>query len=202
MTQTYTETEIKLHVPDLEKVAQRLRTAGATLAAPRVYERNVRYESVGETLVPRGIVLRLRQDSRIRLTYKEDGREIDGVLHRTEIEVEVSDFAAMELILSKLGYFPHMIYEKYRTTYTLDGAEIVLDEMPYGNFVEIEGDKDTIESVINRLELQDAPRYAAGYAALFDRVRRHLGLHVKDLTFANFEGVAVPESAFQPVSLA
>jgi adenylate cyclase class 2 len=119
-----------------------------------------------------------------------------GIVSRFEAEVEVSDFEAMETILGRLGYTPYMVYEKYRTTYELDGAEIVLDEMPYGNFVEIEGDEDTIEKVINRLGLQQAARYDGSYAVLFERVRRALGLTFTDLTFANFKDVDVPESAF------
>ncbi|GIL13261.1 MAG: CYTH domain-containing protein [Chloroflexi bacterium] len=192
----YTETEVKLYVPYLEAVQARLETIGAALVSPRVFERNVRYDNAERSLTPAGIVLRLRQDTRARLTYKAEGEMQHGIVSRFEAEVEVSDFEAMETILGRLGYTPYMVYEKYRTTYELDGAEIVLDEMPYGNFVEIEGDEDTIEKVINRLGLQQAARYDGSYAVLFERVRRALGLTFTDLTFANFKDVDVPESAF------
>lgn len=193
----YTETEVKLYVPYLEAVQARLETIGAKLTAPRIYERNVRYDNAERSMTPAGIVLRLRQDTRARLTYKAEGDVKNGITSRFEAEVEVSDFDAMETILGRLGYTPYMIYEKYRTTFELDGAEIVLDEMPYGNFVEIEGDEDTIEKVINRLGLQKAARYDGSYAVLFERARRALGLTFTDLTFANFKGVDVPESAFR-----
>lgn len=192
----YTETEVKLYVPYLEAVQARLETIGAKRVTPRVYERNVRYDNAERSLTPAGIVLRLRQDTRVRLTYKSEGETHNGITSRFEAEVEVSDFDTMETILGRLGYTPYMIYEKYRTTYTLDGAEVVLDEMPYGNFVEIEGDEGTIEKVINRLGLQTATRYDGSYAVLFERVRRALGLAFTDLTFDNFRGVNVPESAF------
>ena len=32
-----------------------------------------------------------------------------------------------------------MLYEKYRTTYSLGDVLVTLDEMPYGHFSEIEG---------------------------------------------------------------
>jgi len=105
----YTETEVKLIVPDLDSVRARLETAGARLESPRVYERNVRYENVAGTLSGQGIVVRLRQDSRVRLTYKDGGQVTDGVVSRAEIEVEVSDFTAMDMLLGKLGYHPHLI---------------------------------------------------------------------------------------------
>src|SRR5690349_9847594 len=126
----YNETEIKLYVPDLQAVQKKLEVAGATLKAPRVYERNVRYEDAASSLTPRGIVVRLREDTRVRLTYKDEGKAEDGIVSRFEAEVEVSDFDAMETILSKMGYSPYLVYEKYRPTYELDDAEIVLDEIP------------------------------------------------------------------------
>lgn len=193
------EVELKLYVPDLDAVRQRLESLGARLKAPRVYERNTRYENGAQSLSPAGIVLRLRQDTRTRLTYKDGGEMAgdSGIHSRFEAEVEVSDFDTMDTILRKLGYQPYWIYEKYRTTYVLDGVEVVLDEMPYGNFVELEGDEGAIQQVRARLGLEAARAYGAGYALLFERARRSLGLAFNDLTFANFEGVDVPESAFE-----
>ncbi|MBC7812238.1 MAG: class IV adenylate cyclase, partial [Burkholderiales bacterium] len=191
----------KLYVSDLQAVAQRLEAAGAELTAPRIYERNVRYDDGMGRFSRAGSVLRLRQDTRVRLTYKADKTEVqEGVTSRSELEVEVSDFDTMEAILNRLGFYSYMIYEKYRTTYTLDGAEIVLDEMPYGNFVEIEGNMDAIRRLLPRLELDGAPRYTDSYTRLFDYVCRNLNLNIKDLTFANFESVDVPESALQTPS--
>ena len=102
----------------------------------------------------------------------------------------------METILGKLGFIPVMVYEKYRTTYTLDGAEIDLDEMPYGSFVEIEADQAAIKRIVDVLELGAARRMTASYTVLFKFVKANLGLDFGDLTFANFAGISVPESAF------
>lgn len=196
------ETEIKLYTPDLVAIAQALAAAGAKLTTPRVYEHNIRYDNAAGSLTPRGIVLRLRQDDRVRLTYKEAGSAQDGIISRLEAEVEVSDFATMNFILGRLGYTPAMVYEKYRTTYHMDNTEIVLDELPYGDFVEIEGDHASIERVLTRLNLQTAPRMTHSYARLFDFVRANLGLTFTDLTFANFAGLTVPLSAFAPTGQA
>lgn len=194
----YREIEVKLYVPDLDAVRARLDAAGATLTAPRIYERNIRYDDSAHTITRQGIVLRLRQDTRARLTFKSDGKLLDnGLLSRFEAEVTISDFEAMDTILRHLGFETAFIYEKYRTTYALDDAEVVLDEMPFGNFVEIEGDEASIVRALDRLGLGDATRYDAGYALLFETVRRNLGLTFRDLTFENFAGIDVPEHAFK-----
>ncbi|MEP7291579.1 MAG: class IV adenylate cyclase [Chloroflexota bacterium] len=191
------ENELKLYMPDLGAVAQRIEAAGGKISAPRVLERNIRYDDSANWLSARGIVLRLRQDSRARLTYKEGERLVgDYGSSRYEAEVEVSDFATMETILTKVGFHPVFIYDKYRTTYALEGAEVTLDEMPYGNFVEIEGDEDAIRRVVEKLELQGARRMTASYTSLFKFVKKNLALKFNDLTFENFQGIDVPESAF------
>lgn len=198
--QDHLEIEAKLWVPELAPVSEALQVHGAALRHPRILERNIRYEDPDGTFVPGGIVLRLRQDSQVRLTYKSPAEPAtdDGLQTRFEAEVVVDDFATMDLILRRLGYRPFMIYEKYRTTYALGEVEIVLDELPYGHFVEIEGSPAAIERAVQLLGLAACHRFAESYARLFDYVRANLGLTFTDLTFANFAGIEVPFEAFLP----
>ena len=191
------ETEIKLHVPDLEAVAERIRAAGGQLLQARTFERNVRYDTPEHTLSARRIVLRLRQDERVRLTYKDAATLQDGALSRVELEVTLDDFATMDAILQKLGFFPSVRYEKYRTTYRLGAVEIMLDEMPFGHFVEIEGSLDAIQTAQRTLALVEHPRLPFSYLGLFEHVKAALGLDVHDLTFANFADVDVPPKLFE-----
>ncbi len=193
------EIEVKLYIPDLSALVARLEAAQAKLVKPRLFERNLRYDNAERSLTRRDVVLRLREDDRVHLTFK--GASVtaaSGIHARFEAEVEVSDFTQMDLILGQLGYAPYMVYEKYRTTYDLEGAEVVLDEMPFGQFVEIEGDVSAIENAMHKLDLHDAPRYPASYAALFDIVRKNLNLPFEDLTFENFKGITVEENDFIP----
>jgi len=199
----YLEVEAKLWVDDFRPVEGRLARLGAITRHPRTFERNIRYEDGAGSLTPAGIVLRLRQDDRVRLTYKghaESGPALaaQGLQARFEAEVTLDDFATMDLILRRLGFRPAMSYEKYRTTYDLHGVEILLDEMPYGQFVEVEGEPEAIQATLTALGLADNRRFQVSYAVLFEYVRAHLGLTFTDLTFANFEDIHVPVEAFSP----
>ncbi len=196
MNDNLVETEIKLYVPNLDRVRARLATVGAELEAARVFERNVRYDNQTGTLTGQGIVLRLREDSRVRLTYKERPTLIQDMVSRFEAEVTVDDFAVMDIILRKLGFVPFVVYEKYRTTYRFAGTEVVLDEMPYGNFVEIEGTVETIQAAVETLDLTNAPRIKLSYLALFTYLKAQLGLEMPDLSFAHFEGVEIGHDVF------
>jgi adenylate cyclase, class 2 len=190
------ETEVKLYVQDLNKIRKRLEKLGAELVQEREIERNMRYDTPDGSLGQRGAVLRLRQDSHVRLTYKEKGSIDRGIMTREELEVEVSDFATMEAILGKFGFVQSMFYEKYRTTYALGRAEVMLDELPFGNFIEVEGDNDAIEEILHELGLEQAERRPDSYTKLFDYVKHHLELNFRDLSFDNFQDIEVPESAF------
>lgn len=186
-----TETEIKIRVADvgtLQAIAAQIVQIGGALGSPRVWERNIRYEDAGGTLTPTQRVLRLRQDSRARLTYKEPHAE--SGLSRTEIEVEVSDFDQTALLLGKLGFRAAWAYEKYRTTYHLSGCEVVLDETPIGAFVEIEGPNvAAIFALAGQIGLGERPYLVTSYSDLFFTLRERLRLPFADLTFANFAAV-------------
>ena len=199
MTTSKQETEVKIYTPNLQAVAHALEANNATLISERVFERNVRYEDYEQSLTPQGIVVRLRQDVRTLLTFKGPGVVVNSIITREEFEVEVDDYDMMDLILARLGYHPFMAYEKYRTTYELDGAEIVLDELPYGNFTEIEGSMDVIEALVVKLSLGEAMRMPFSYASIFDFVRQNMDLDVPHLTFDAFEEIVVPaEALYKP----
>lgn len=192
MSGDHVEIEVKIHVKDFEDVKNRLLSNGAKLSAERVYERNVRYEDAANSLSADKRVLRLRQDTRTRLTYKEpqasNAGGVEGITARTELEVTVSDFDTADMLLKKLGFHPAWVYEKYRTTYEVLGCEVVLDELPFGNFIEVEGDSTAIESTLKSLGLSTVPRIAASYSDLFFALKDRQSLDFGDLTFENFKG--------------
>lgn len=193
------EIECKLFIDDLATIQNRIKDSDAICVKPRTYEYNLRLSSDHHNFIAEQIVLRLRQDDQIRLTYKAPATDVQaGAKTRLELETTVGDLDTMIQILTRLGFHPYMMYEKYRTTYhypTIDNTELVIDEMPFGNFIEVEG--EALEDVLQLLELQDHPRILESYAQLFDRVKKHHKLDFTDLSFANFQNVDIDDSVFQ-----
>lgn len=182
------ELEVKLFVSDLDAVKKKLITLGASEKQARTHELNLRFDTVRGELTRDYKALRLRSDTAARLTYKGPSSSKDGVRVRQEIEFEVSDFKAARALLGALGYQVAMIYEKQRAEYSLLGTEISLDELPYGNFVEIEGDDpQVIRQVSDMLGLNWETRVFDSYVTLFTRLRSVYNLDFRDLIFDNFE---------------
>jgi len=186
------ETEVKFLIDDLPAMRQRLLALGATLATPRTYEENLLFDTPDEQLTRQGRVLRLRRDQRNRITYKELPAQHDPDFKvRHEFEVEVSDFTQAYTILEKLGFAPALRYEKYRETFSYQGAEIVLDEVPFGIFMEIEAPREVIRSIATALGLDFTARLVAGYAEIFAAVCTTYKLAVTDMTFETFRSLDI-----------
>ncbi len=195
MSSSNQELEVKFFLADMDWLQKTLEGLSANLVQPRTYERNLRFDTLAGILTRNMQVLRLRQDTANRLTYKGPGEVRDGVSARTEIEFTVGDFEEAQALLEALGYQVSMIYEKYRTVYDLNGVLVTLDEMPFGNFAEIEGpDGASIQTICNQLGLMWELRTLQSYAMLFEIVKKNLKLTFRDLTFENFNEIQVSPS--------
>jgi adenylate cyclase class 2 len=187
------EIEAKFHVQDLRKIELHLQELKAQLIQPRVHEVNLRFDRPDGELRNSFRVLRLRQDDIARFTFKGPSvEETGGILSRQEIEFEVGDFNSAKQFLEAIGFQVVVFYEKFRATYELNNTNIMLDELPYGSFIEIEGENvETIRSAADALSLNWEAMVKAGYHALFERVAGKYRLDVSKLSFENLEGVKI-----------
>jgi adenylate cyclase class 2 len=66
-----------------------------------------------------------------------------------------------------------------------------MDSMPFGNFLEIEGQENDIKRYVLRLGLQWNSRILLNYLEIFDLLRKDLNLGFRDVTFDNFKNIDV-----------
>ena len=192
------EIEVKFLIEDLPAMRQRLVALGATLATPRTYEENLLFDTPDAQFRRQGRLLRLRRDQRNRITYKEPPAQNDpGFKIMQEYEIEVSDFGQAHAILTKLGFALALRFEKYRETFTYRGAEVVLDEVPFGTFMEIEGSQEAIRTIATALGLDFAARLVSSYVDIFDTVCTTYKLPATDITFEALRPLAIDLRACQ-----
>lgn len=167
------EKKYRLTSEERASLLDRLRESGATPEGEE-FEENTLY--AGGQLDSSRQVLRLRRvGGRAFLTYKERGDSASAVKRHREDETRVDDAAALADILAALGFTPSLVYEKRRATWQLSGAEIVVDELPFGLFVEIEGEESIIAEVEELLGLTEAEAEMATYPELVRRCGRKQG---------------------------
>ena len=186
------ELEIKLFISNLPALETRLQELGAELEQAHQHEHNLRFDTPGLELTRQHRLIRLRKDQATHLTYKGPMSIMEGLSSRKEIEFTVDNYDAARRFIKALGYEVSVIYEKYRTTYNYDGMHITLDEMPYGDFIEIEGqDAPSIQEACRLLGLDQEAAVTDSYLSLFERLKKALKLEFRDLTFKNFEGLDI-----------
>ena len=196
MTMEQIEVEIKFFLTNMGSTRDRIVKLGAECRG-RSFESNIRYEDAGKNLMKNRSLLRLRRDSKITLTHKSElpDRNHDFKIHR-ELEVEVSDFSTMNNILESIGFCKEQVYEKWRETFVLNGMVLCLDTMPFGDFLEIEGEGQHMKALSDKIGLLWDNRIRSSYIALFEEVKKELDLPFSDITFHNFKSVALAPSQF------
>lgn len=146
------EKKYRLTAKQRDEVRLRLRKIGATREGEE-FEVNTLY--TGDAVELNQAVLRLRRiDDRALLTYKERVGTRTDIKEQLEFETGIDNPDAIEFILEALGYYPALVYEKRRETWRIEETEIVVDELPFGLFMEIEGEEQSIRDIESRLAIK------------------------------------------------
>lgn len=162
------ESELKIPVNDFDAVRESLRCERAVMVQAMTREINLLLDQHDARLRTAGSLLRLRQhgDRKI-LTLKGPVSYRGAIKVRSEHETEFSDLSRMLEIFEHLGFSVFMRYEKDREEWRLGKLSVVLDRTPMGDFVEVEGPYDRLESAAVRLGLDAAAAVRGSYVSLW-----------------------------------
>jgi adenylate cyclase, class 2 len=162
-------------------LARELADAGAEFFSEE-FEVNTIY--ISDRLAADASIVRIRTTPhRSILTFKKRLENSYDTKQQLEIESEISDPEAVATILSQLDLAPRLLYEKRRKTYRLKEVEVVLDELPFGLFVEVEGDIMAIKEAEMILGMEDLEVEHDTYPRLTAR----LGKQVEGIIEARFQ---------------
>ena len=175
------EKKYKLTPGQFADLAQALAEAGAEFVGEE-FEVNTIYLS--DRLSKNSSIVRIRTtEQRSILTFKRRIENTSDTKQQLEIESEISDPKAVAAILTHLDLTPRLLYEKRRKTYRLKDVEIVLDELPFGLFAELEGNLMTIKEAEMILGIEDLEVEHETYPRLTAR----LGKQVEGIIEARFQ---------------
>ena len=191
------EREVKFYLPNFQDQKKILEDAGAHLIKNRVHELNYRFDTGNNSLKENHQVLRLRKDDQNHLTFKDQNKFSEGIADRRELEIIIDNLDTTRSILEALGFSIFIIYEKYRTTYHLNQCEIVLDKLPFGYFLEIEGTSAaSIQTTAAFLELDWGKRITLSYLELFYQLKVKKNLQIDHILFKSFKNLKFEEADF------
>lgn len=184
------EIEVKLRCDDLAAFVR----AGLQLESetPRHFEDNWLFDTQAQTLSAKAAILRVRSVAgKGTLTYKEKAplsAPASQFKLRLEIETGVADPESLVALLERLGYRSWFRYQKYRTVYRAllpagVSLQVMFDETPIGNFVELEGTEDAITQAVTLLGVTPQEYILDSYLALQAAYCQQQGKPFGDMVF-------------------
>ena len=181
MKNIYQEIELKFRLKNPKTFHKKLKEKKAKFLG-KTFERTVRFDTPQGKLEKEGKFLRVRTGFKRTLTFK---RKIEDKEFRAreEIELEISSPQKMIDILKNLGLTRILIMEKYREKWQFQKTEIVIDKLPMGNYIEIEGEKDSIKKAIKVLGLNFKDKITKTYWDLWREFARKKEIRDKNIVF-------------------
>lgn len=183
------ETEAKMKVESFDAVRRRLGELGARRVGEAL-ETNQFFDTPDRNLLAadKGLRLRTSRDvvsGRERHVITVKGAQQAGeIKSREEAEVEVTDAEDARGVLVALGYEPTLSFEKRRESWKLDDCKIELDELPLlGRFLEIEGDREAVMRLREKLNLAGQPLIKTPYIKLLSDELQKRGDRRREIKF-------------------
>jgi predicted adenylyl cyclase CyaB len=176
------ELEYKFWVKDKKSLIKIL-NGRASAKKPRQYQSSVMFDN------PAGIMQ--KTDGRIRvrtfgdsgdksLTYKKPLLSQNGAKREIEYEIKFHDpDGQIEKILEAMEFRPTTSYERFQTGWEINGVQVTLDEYPFADIIEIEGEKKEIERLAQELGFNIQQGLTKPVDTLFQEWRKERGLGFK-----------------------
>jgi adenylate cyclase, class 2 len=188
------EQEVKFFLEDPARMRRRLSSVGARPYQPRAHEANIRFDTADGALTRAGKVLRLRKAGQVILTYKQP--EVPAAAlppaparRSLETEIIVDNLEKTSHLLQSLGFRPIVRYEKYREVFRWKSVLVMFDQLPFGNFLELEGpDLGELRQTAGALELDWKNALQTSYMGIFLALKKTSHLAFLEVTFENFSG--------------
>lgn len=176
------ETELKIPATDLDAVRDALVRHAATQTHTMAREVNILLDTVDDRLRRSGSILRLRTYGEQHLvTFKGPVKYLGKIKERPEYEVSCDDAGRMAELFQHLGFSAIARYEKYREAWLFGEVEVVLDHTPMGDFVEVEGPPETLNTTAVSLGLDPERAVRGSYLSLWSEYRTsHHGENLPD----------------------
>lgn len=155
------EIEVKIKIDNLKELKDRILKLNPKQEG-KSFDEDVYYDYDDRRIRNADKVFRLRNNKIVAFKGPQTGKK---VMDREEIEMEVDGDKFRE-IMSKLGIKPIRKKQKYRETFKFDEGEVLIDETPIGNYLEIEGPEEFIINMTKKLGFSEKDHIIKTYSQL------------------------------------
>jgi adenylate cyclase class 2 len=182
MSKDHIEKEIKVRVKDIGRVNKLLKKHGAKYQG-KSFQKTVRFDTPNLDHEKRGTFLRVRSGHGNTVTMKKKIKSSGDLFERIEIETEVKDIEKLRAIFNELGLTKEFIMEKHRANWLFNNTMVSIDELPFGFFVEIEGEEPNISNTTNLLGLDAEQKITVTYWDIFEDYKKEQDIEGEHIVF-------------------
>lgn len=183
MDKNQIETELKFQTTDPKKVLSVLLASGAKIISKNK-QKTVLFDTTNHDLENKGVFVRVRAEGEENtITLKEKIGNDETVRQRKETEFKIEDLDKMSYIIEKLGFDYVVIMEKYRIELSYKNSHVCIDEMPFGFYVEIEGEEAEINLIAQELRFKPEEKIIVTYWDLFEDWKKDKGITDQNIVF-------------------
>lgn len=133
------------------------------------------FSNIKDGIFPRIKYVEAMDKKEIILTVKRKTKDNSRFFEREEMEVKIQEGENIENlrgILKSLGFSKEIIFEKKRKNVFKNDITISFDKLPFGFFVEFEGEPEIIDQYLNDFNLSNRPRITKAYLGLWEDYRK------------------------------
>ena len=159
------ETEIKIRID--KEIFDKLTEGNSGFQFEKTYGYfTENYENMSKGIFPRIKVMGNTALVSVKVEVKES-----KMFERDEYEFEIDKdkVESARLMFGALGYVIELVFEKRRYNMEcINNCNFVVDELPFGYFLELEGEETDIEKSIKELGLENKERINVAYLKLWE----------------------------------
>jgi adenylate cyclase class IV len=144
------------------------------------------FSNIKEGIFPRIKYVEEEERKKIIFTVKRKTKENSEFFEREEREVKIEegeDIEDMRGILKSLGFGKEIIFEKKRKNVFKNDIVISFDQLPFGFFVEFEGEPEVIDKYLISFDLSNRPRITKAYLGLWEDYKKTHNIDEENCVF-------------------
>lgn len=170
---TRIDKQVKYKINNFDYISKRLVEIEAVFIGGFM-ERTVRYDNENLKYSSNDLFIRTKSGIKNVVTLKEiPDNEVSTSFERITTEIEVDDINKMGYILEKIGLTKKFIMEKYRLFFRYGNIDILIDELPFGIYLEIKGDDKEIDKITKLLNIENENLIKATYWDIYDKIKKN-----------------------------
>mgnify|MGYP004594589945 FL=1 len=167
-----TEKQVKYKINNFDYISKRLIEIEAIFIGGFM-EKTIRYDNDDLKCSNNGIFIRTKSGMKNVLTLKEIPTDSSKTsFERITTEIEVDNINKIGYILEKIGLTKKFIMEKYRLFFKYDNVDILIDELPFGIYLEIKGEDNEINRVTKILNIDETDLIKMTYWDIYDKIKK------------------------------